>query len=114
MKHISKILAVSGLSASLALGGCATTTGGTTSTTTSISDTIAQIQNAAVTACAFLPTAATVANIIGTLAGVGTETNLAGNVAAQICAAVAPPKSAKLKAGVPTVNGVVIHGKFVS
>ena len=115
MKKIRNALLASALSASVALGGCASTSGttGTTTALSNISNVISQVQQAAVAACAFLPTTATVANIIGTVAGVGTETQLATTIASQICAAVAPVKSARRGGAVPTVNGVAIHGRFV-
>ena len=114
--NLRKAGAILAVSCTAALGGCASLNpNGTTTTTTSITQTIAQIQQAAVLACSFLPTTATVANIIGTVAGVGDQTQMITGIAGQICAAVAPPlASAKLrKAIIPTVNGVVIHGRFV-
>lgn len=110
MRLFRNIFLVGAMSAAVALGGCAT--GGITGTTTNITSTITQVQQAAVAACSFLPTTATVANILGTVAGVGAETQLATTIAAQICAAVSQ-KSAARGSAAPEVNGVAIHGRFV-
>lgn len=101
MKH----LAIAGLA--LSLGACATLgTGGLGS-----SDTIIAIQNAAVAACSFLPTAGTIANIIK-----ANDPKLitAEAVAAAICAAIAPTTQHALIATTPKVDGVAIVGAFVS
>ena len=116
MKRLKGFIAAAGLAGAVALGGCASTGGtGTTTTSADITATIQQVQQAAVAACAFLPTTATVANLIGTATGVGAETQLATTIAGQICAAVsATTTSGARRAGaVPTVHGVVIHGRFV-
>lgn len=116
MNRIKSIVMAGALSIATALGGCASTTGANTGTTAAnnINSVIAQIQQASVAACSFLPTTATIANILGTVAGVGAETQLATTVASQICAAVSPAAKANRAAGAaPTVNGVVIHGRFV-
>ncbi|HXP09025.1 MAG TPA: hypothetical protein VN828_11045 [Acidobacteriaceae bacterium] len=110
---MKKIITAGFLSASIALGGCASTSGTIATATTNASTTIAAIQQAAVAACSFLPTTATVANLIGTVAGVGTETSVATTLAASICAAVSPKASAKRGGAAPVVNGVTIHGRFV-
>jgi hypothetical protein len=93
----------------LMLGGCATT-GGTVTTAQLISD----AQQAATVACGFVPTAATVANIIS----VGNPLiSTASAIAQAICSAVAaaPTTAAgKFRGALPTVNGVVIHGRFVT
>jgi hypothetical protein len=107
---IRSFVAGSAMLCTVALGGCAST-GGTTAT--DITTVISQVQQAAVAACSFLPTTATVANILGTVAGVGAETQLATTVAAQICAAVSPAASVRRGGAAPTVNGVVVHGRFV-
>ena len=92
------------------LGGCAN--GGPTAQ--DINTTIQQIQQAAVATCSFLPTTATVANIIGAASGVGAETQLATTIATQICAAVTQKSAARRGGAAPTVNGVVVHGRFVN
>ena len=99
------------LCAALSLGGCATTgTGGTTS----VSSTAAQVQAAAVMVCGFLPTVASVSSILAALIpGGGAVEQLVASAADQICAAVLPAKSGKLGAKVPTVHGIVVHGRFV-
>jgi len=98
------------LLAAMALGGCASTGTGTTTTAQIISD----AQQAATLACGFVPTAATVANIIS----VGNPlVSTASAIAQAICSAVAavPVTAAgKFRGTLPTVNGVVIHGRFVT
>ncbi len=98
--------------ASISLGGCATL--GTAPT--DITSFIGQIQATTAAVCAFVPTAETVASVIGAVggpAGVGIVAT-ANGIASAICAAVAPAKQAgRLRATVPTVAGVVIHGKFL-
>ena len=92
------------LAGMIALGGCGTT-GGLSAPT------IAEVQAAAVAACSFLPTATTVANII---AAGNPLVDTAASIAAAICSALAANKSsARKRATVPTVNGIVIHGRFV-
>jgi len=46
-------------------------------------------------------------------AGVGAATTLATDIASQICSAVSTAKSGKRGAAAPTVNGVLVHGRFV-
>lgn len=76
------------------------------------------IQNAAVTACGFLPTATTVANVL--LASQQPAVGMATTIAAGICAAVTQVQpGAVTQMGVmsepvvPTYNGVKIEGEFV-
>jgi hypothetical protein len=98
-----------------ALGGCSATGQLVNPFADGKIDTAA-VQNAAVAACGFLPTAASVASIISAAAGGagGVVLTTAGQVAAAICQAVVPVRQAgKLGAALPTVNGVVVHGKFV-
>lgn len=98
----------------LTLGGCATTGG-----TVDINATIAAVQSATVAACKFLPTVSTVASLLTTGNAIVQTVDV---LAAAICQAVAPAAvsanlRAKLRAPGPTpivVNGVIIHGKFVS
>jgi len=102
----------------LAVGGCSSIPGmpGGTTTPVDAQALIKQIQGYAVSACSFLPTASTVASIIGTLAGVGPQVSTASDVAAQICAAVTAAPTVGRKRGAsaaPTVRGVVIHGRFI-
>jgi len=77
---------------------------------------ITQIQQDAMAACSFLPTAETVTQLItaGNIqaqAGLGTGTTIAN----AICKAVAatPPVSSLKKATVPNINGIPINGIFV-
>lgn len=97
----------------IALAGCATT-----STPTSTADIITAVQNDAVLACKFLPTAATVAEIVSSaVPGAANATTMASQLAAQICAAVTaavPTSGARRRSAIaPMVNGVVIHGRWV-
>jgi len=102
-----KLMLGAAAAAFLAVGGCATTTGSGGITT-------ADVQNAAVTACSFLPTAATIASILSANPAIAT----ASQVAALICAAVTGKQSVELRgasAPVIVVNGVpvTIEGTFV-
>jgi hypothetical protein len=111
MKKIAMIT----LAATLSLGSCATTGGITPSSVQSV---ISAIQSAAVQACGFLPTASTVSAIVASLVPGGSPVEASvTNVAQQICAAVLPLKAklGKRLGGTapPTVNGVVVHGRFV-
>ena len=100
------ILAVS---VAAALASCTTSGIGTTIT-------IAEVQNAAVAACQFLPDAATITNILTASPVAAT----AESVAAIICSAVAsqPASGVKRRATAPTVviNGTTIPvmGHFVT
>ena len=102
----SSILKVLPLVGTLFVAGC-----GTTNPFTGSVITPADVQAAAVSACGFLPTVSSVAALITASPAVGT----AVGIASLICAAVVPAKSsARLRAVAPTVNGVVIHGRFVN
>jgi hypothetical protein len=106
MEATMKFILVIPLAASLLLGGCATS-----GTGPSTADIIAQVRQAAVATCGFLPTIDTVAQI---LAAGNPTVIIAGTVANAICAAVtATPMQARRRGAVATVNGVVIHGRFV-
>jgi|SRR5579864_2665767 len=108
---MTRLLATCAIAGSLLLGNCA----GTGVTPATIQSAVTAVQQAAVTACGFLPTAATVSGILATLVpGAAAIEQLIASTAQQICAAVAPVRtSAKLKAVAPTVNGVPVHGRFV-
>ena len=111
--------------AALALSGCAqlqTIFGGITSATPT--QLVVDVEQAAVAACNFLPTAETVAGIIA----VGNPAlATATAIANAICAAVSPKTQiaqsllsspamrsvVKPNATVPTVAGVPVHGTFV-
>ncbi len=97
-----KFIIASALAAGISVSGCATT-----GTDPNVSAT----QNLAVTICGFLPTIETVAAIFAT----GNPLlQTASAVAQAICSAVVPPKSARLRAVVPQVNGITIQGQFVN
>jgi hypothetical protein len=89
---------------SIGLGGCASITPANVTTV------ISQVQADAVAVCGFLPTAATVANIIS--AGNPLIATVSA-IAEAICSAVLPAKLGRKLAVIPTVNGVPIHGRFV-
>ena len=90
----------------LSLAGC-----GTTSPISIGPLTPASVPTAAVAACGFLPTLATVANII---AANNSTLSTATAVASAICAAVVGAKGGRLGGATPNVNGVQVHGRFVS
>ena len=90
----------------MSLAGC-----GATNPLTGAPITAADVQSAAVAACGFLPTAATVANII---AANNSTLTTATSVASAICAAVVGAKGGRLGGATPNVNGVQVHGRFVS
>jgi len=94
----------------LSLGGCATTG---SNVSENVSAVIEQVRQVAVATCGFLPTVETVAAIIS--AG-NPLVSGASAIATAICAAVSsiPPRTAGKRGGaVPTVAGVVVHGRFV-
>jgi hypothetical protein len=79
---------------------------------------VQSIQNAAVTACGFLPTASTVANIL--LVSQQPAVGMVTTIAAGICSAVTQVQpGAVTQMGLmsvpvpPTYNGVTIEGEFV-
>jgi len=89
---------------SVALGGCATTSGG-------LGPTAAQVEGAAVALCSYLPSAVSVAALLNANGAIMT----AEAIARVVCAAVgtAPAvQSAKLRAIAPVT--VVINGKQVA
>lgn len=105
-----------GLLASLALAGCATTTpNGGGSTTISIPSidpaVIAQVQQTAVQVCGFLPAVETVAGIITSFAGGAAAVGAITAAADGICKAVTA-KSAR-RGSSPRYRGVRIRGHFV-
>ena len=97
-----KLSIAAALAAAVTLGGCATNGGGGAS--------VASIQQAAVAACGFLPTAATVAAILAK--NNARILDLIGTANA-ICAAVVPAPHAGRMARIGAVDGVVVHGRFV-
>lgn len=94
-----KLLLAAALSSAFVLGGCATT--GTASL-------IEQVRQYASTACAFLPTVETVAQI---LAGGNPTLQTVTALGDAICAAITRPAFVRPGvARVPTVDGVPIRG----
>ncbi len=121
---MKKVLVACMLAASVALGGCATggaAGGGVVVTPPDITGIVAQIQSYCKIACGFVPTAATIANI---LSGGNPGVMAATAVSEAICKAISPPMLAGRKAFVATtvkgwhvtpgaVNGVQIEGSRV-
>lgn len=108
-----RFLAALALTASLALGGCASTgaTGTGTAPNPTVTATITQVQNATVNLCAFVPTAATIAGIFASGNSLVSSITQAAQL---ICNAVAShPAAARRGAFIPVVNGVRIQGHFV-
>lgn len=107
---MSKAVVAGVLAVATLFGGCAGTT-----TVATVQSAVVKVQQAAIAACGYLPTATTVSGIIATLApGVAPAENAVLSIAQQICAAVTVSKTslfASRKA--PTVNGIVVHGRFV-
>ena len=115
------------LGAFLLLAACKTTgsTPGTvvpsTPEITKVSETIAKVQTTARKICAFVPTANTVASILASF-GVSSLTQATG-IASDICNALSERKLMAARPGLermqyrkvspPSVNGVVIQGRFV-
>lgn len=118
---LRKALTALAVASMVAIAACATP-GGVTITTPTISTdpgptagvTIEQVQNIVVRGCGFLPTVSTVADIITTFTGGGAAVAIADRIASAICNAVAPRNAARRGAGQPRVNGVAIHGRFVT
>lgn len=90
----------------LALSGCANPDG----TKPSVEQVIAQVQNITANACKFLPTAATIAEIISA----GTFTG-AASIAAAICAAIKPQPTTTpgTQLAVPRVGRVIVRGQYL-
>ena len=105
MHMIRKLFFAAPVAAALALSGCAT--GGVTPAT--VTTTITAVQQAAVLACGFLPTAATVASI---LSGGNPLVSTASAIAQAICTAVTA-KAFRRGGPAPMVGNVVVHGRFV-
>jgi len=104
MHMIRNLFFAAPVAAALALSGCA---GGVTPAT--VSATIAQVQQATVLTCSFLPTAATVAGI---LSGGNPLVTTAAAIAQAICTAVTA-KGARKGGPAPMVGNVVVHGRWV-
>lgn len=91
---------------SIALAGCQTIAPGAG---LSLAVLISDVQSLASSACQFVPTAATIAAIVSKSNAVSS----ASQMAAAICAAVAPQASGPGSSKTPGyVNGVKIRGKF--
>lgn len=67
-------------------------------------DFIAKVQATAQNLCKFVPTVATITNIVGAATGTSAVTVTATSVASQICSAVQPSSAQALVSGKPTVK----------
>src|SRR5215469_15180130 len=112
---MKKVIALA-LAGSLALSGCAQLSQAVDSAfgAGTAAKIVSDLQNFTVAACGFLPTAATAAAVVQQypeLAGVATGLQ---TIAGYICAVAVPAKaSMKRGAGVPTLRGVPIRGRFL-
>lgn len=121
MRHIRNLACAALAVAAMGLGACANGQGGVPGApgTPDVGAIVSEIQQAAVTACSFQPTIATVSSIIGTFTSVGAQIDSVNQIAAQICAAIAVPKSARRGGAAPQFcdgparQCVPIHGKWV-
>lgn len=119
MRAIRNLAVSTAMLGAVALGGCASTGGGIAATTTAanVSAVMTQIQDAAVASCAFLPTGATVLQIIGAASDVGPATDVIKLAVDKVCTVMSPSASARRGGAAPTVNingkVIVIHGRFV-
>jgi hypothetical protein len=114
---MKKVLLLSTLAGFLLLGGCA----GTGVTPAAIQSAVDTFRQGVVSTCGFLlredATIHSASDILATF--IPSASSIEAAVAAavkSVCAAVAPvaPKVAgRLKAATPTVNGVLVHGRFV-
>jgi hypothetical protein len=104
---LKKLVAAMAISGSAMLAGCVTTA--------QIDDTVNKAQQYAVTACGFLPTVSTVAQILSSFVpGASPVEAIAHQAATAICKAVTPVKSSIRRGDArPSVNGIIIDGKFV-
>lgn len=72
-----------------------------------------KVQEYAVAACGFLPTAQTVANLVAVWTGAQVP-DMARQIAAEICVAVTAPKSQlRRSSSRPVLHGVPLAGHFV-
>lgn len=91
--------------AAVSLGGC---------DDQKTAETIAQIQKGTEVACSFVPTAASVANILAALyPAAQVPVGAATQVAQQVCSAVTAKSARRGTPAVPTVAGIVVDGHFV-
>lgn len=114
MKRLITCFALLG---ALMLGGCATLPSGARgidpALASQIDAQIKAVQDAAVAACRFLPTAQTVASIASTfLPGATAGVGIANQIATAICGAVTK-KALNRSAPAPRVNGVLVRGTFI-
>lgn len=68
------------------------------------------VQDAAVKACGYLPTAQTIAQLIAAFGGPSVP-GIATQIANEICAVVAQPRARRR--GAATVRGIQVRGRFV-
>lgn len=115
MSRLRMILIAPALALGLLGAGCAPGVNGgppTIEIPTIDPGTVTQIQTAATQICGFVPTVATVLNIITTFTGGSGVVAAADQIAQGICGAVTA-KGARLGArGGPRYRGVALHGSF--
>jgi hypothetical protein len=96
----------------LALSGCAGLPTSITTAVTGINSTVTAVQNAAIKACEYQPTEATIEAIIGKFVpGLDTIQAIADNICKAVSTASTP--AARRARTVPIVAGVPIRGRFV-
>jgi hypothetical protein len=110
-----KLLLASALA--LPLGGCFQTVAEVPPVSPVVSAIVSvvpeQVQNYAVEACGYLPTAQTVADLLAVWTGVQVP-DVARQIASEICIAVTAPKPATRRArSVVVLHGVPVVGAFV-
>ena len=106
---MTRLILVAPMAAAIALAGCVTTSG-TNSIVAEVQALTAAADAFKVTACAFVPTATTIINII---AKGNPALATASEIATAICAAVAPKPALRRAALAPMVDGVIVEGHFV-
>lgn len=108
-----KIVLSAAVLGGLGLAGCAGTAGTSPVTSAEAQAFLAEVQQYASAACAFEPTAVTVAEIAAASSNSATAgVALAKQIAGQVCAAVTARSARRGAARAPHVGRVVVHGTF--
>ena len=113
MRHL---IAFPVIAAALAMGGCAINGAPSTSVTPAVASAfITEVQQYASEACAFEPTAATIAQIAtaSSLSASATEA-LAQGIAGKVCASITAKSARRGGSAKPHVGRVTVHGRFES
>jgi len=92
----------------LTLAGCGTTGSGPSAD--EIKATVEKVRSITAQVCKFVPTVTTVSRIIATFTGAGALVDIAGQTAAEICAAVTTAPLADGGTRRVVVRGVVVKG----